>query len=281
MINIPVGLQLFSVRESLAKDFMGTLKQVAEIGYKNVEFAFHSTLSDGRFELEYTSEQLKSRMDSLGLRVVTSHVAYHPNLDWDAVIRYNAEIGSEGVVMPIAFFKGKQDAIELAQWLNESGRKCKAAGIQFYYHNHHHEFQPFEGEAAMDILLANTDPELVHLELDTFWALRGGVEPISYMDKVGSRIGLLHQKDLSATAAPVNMLESTTEPVTMESFIGAINPSDFTEIGTGVMDIPAILSKAQELGSVKYIIVEQDVTLKGELESVKESFDNITKILSS
>jgi sugar phosphate isomerase/epimerase len=280
MINIPVGLQLFSVRESLAKDFMGTLQQVAEIGYKNVEFAFHSTLGDGRFEVEYTSQQLKSKMESLGLQIVTSHVAYHPNLDWDAVIRYNAEIGSEGVVMPIAFFKDKQSVVELAQWLNESGRKCKEAGIQFYYHNHHHEFQQFDGEAAMDILLANTDPELVQLELDTFWALRGGVEPIAYMDKVGSRIGLLHQKDLSATASPVNMLESVTEPITMESFIGTINPADFTEIGTGVMDIPAILAKAHELGSVKYIIVEQDVTAKSELDSVKESFDNITKLLA-
>ncbi|MCP3774467.1 sugar phosphate isomerase/epimerase [Paenibacillus sp. MZ04-78.2] len=279
MINIPVGLQLFSVREALAKDHLGTLEKVAQIGYKNVEFAFHNTSSDGRFEVEYTAKDLKKSMDTMGLRVVTSHVAHHPNLDWNEVIRYNVELGSEGVVIPIYFFKSRQDAIELAKWLNTSGKKCKDSGIQLYFHNHYHEFQRFEGQSIMDTLLENTDPEYVSFELDTFWAQRGGVDPVAYMEKLGNRCGLLHQKDLSATAHPVNLLEKVSGELDADKVFSAFNKEDFVEIGTGIMDIPSILRKAQELGSVKYIIVEQDVTVKDELVSVKESFDNIQKLL--
>ncbi|PQP89895.1 sugar phosphate isomerase/epimerase [Paenibacillus sp. AR247] len=159
MIQIPVGLQLFSVREALAKDFAGTLQSIADIGYTNIEFAFHNIREDGTFEVDYTAAELKAMMDKLGLQVVTSHVAYHPNLDLDAVIRYNAEIGSKGIVMPCAFFRDREDAVELAKWLNASGRKSKEAGIQFYFHNHFHEFQEFDGQTIMDILLEHTDPE--------------------------------------------------------------------------------------------------------------------------
>jgi len=279
MSHIPIGLQLFSVRESLAKDFRGTLERVHDIGYRNVEFAFHNTGADGRFEVAYTAAELKRIMSSVGLKVVTSHVSYHPNLDWDAVIRYNAELGSEGVVMPAAFFTSKQDALDLAAWLNRSGRKCKAEGMEFYFHNHYHEFETFEGETVMDMLLAHTDPELVKIELDTYWALRGGVDPLEFMDRHASRIGLLHQKDLSAAATPVNLLEKVSGPLTPEAVFGAVERGDFAEIGNGVMDIAAILDKAKTLSAVKYIIVEQDQTSKGELESVKESYDNICKLI--
>lgn len=276
---IPVGLQLFSVKNALAQDFMGTLKKVADIGYQNIEFAFHNTMADGRFEVEYTAQELKANMASMGLQVVTSHVAYHPNLDWDAVIRYNAELGSKGVVMPVYFFENKDDALRLSEWLNESGKKCKTNGIDFYYHNHHHEFQKFGNESVMDILVENTDPEYVQFEFDTFWALRGGADPLAYMDKLGSRCGLIHQKDLSANANPVNLLEKMSGSLTFEVVFNSFDKEDFVEIGTGVMDIPAIINKSEELGSVKYIIVEQDVTVKDEIESVKESFNNIQKLL--
>ena len=280
MNNIPVGLQLYSIRESLAADFVGSLKRISEMGYKNVEFAFHNTGDDGRFEVEYTARQLKEIMADLGLRVVTSHVSYHPNLDWDEVIRYNAELGSEGVVMPVAFFRGREDAVELAKWLNESGRKCKEAGIQFYFHNHFHEFQEFDGETIMDTLLNHTDPDLVKIELDTYWTLRGGVDPVVFMDKYPERIGLLHVKDLSATATPVNLLEKVSGELDGNVVFSSFDKEDFTEIGTGVMDIAGILDKAAEIGTVKYLIVEQDQILKDELTSVKESLDNIQAILA-
>jgi len=280
MIQIPVGLQLFSVREALAQDFKGTLERIAEMGYKNIEFAFHTINEDGKIEVEYSAEELKAIMEKLGLQVVTSHVSLHPKLDWDEVIRYNAVLGSKGIVMPAAFFENKQDVLDLAKWLNESGRKCKEAGIQFYYHNHFHEFQEFDGQSILEMLLENTDPELVQLEFDTFWALRGGVDPIAFMDKYKSRIGLLHQKDLSPSANPVNLLEKVSGHLTPEVVFTAANAEDFTEIGAGVMDIPSILNKAAELGTVNYIIVEQDQSTKGELESVKESLRNINRLLA-
>ncbi len=220
-------------------------------------------------------------MEQMGLQVVTSHVSYHPNLDWDQVIRYNAELGSGGVVMPAYFFKDKDDALRLAEWLNTSGKKCRAEGMDFYYHNHFHEFQTFDGQTIMDILLKNTDPSYVLVEFDTYWAMRAGVDPITYMDQLGSRLGLLHQKDLSASASPVNLfeLEQVSGVLTPEVLFSTAKPEDFVEIGTGVMDISGILKKAEELESVKYIILEQDVTTKSELESVRESYQNMMKLL--
>ncbi|MFD0620577.1 sugar phosphate isomerase/epimerase family protein [Paenibacillus sp. GCM10027629] len=281
MNHIPIGLQLYSVREAMAQDFLGTLRQVADIGYTHVEFAFHNTSNDGSFEVGYTAQELKSNMEQMGLQVVTSHVSYHPNLDWDQVIRYHAELGSGGVVLPGYFFKDKDDALRLAEWLNASGKKCRAEGMDFYYHNHFHEFQAFDGQTIMDILLENTDPSHVLVEFDTYWAMRAGVDPIAYMDQLGNRLGLLHQKDLSASASPVNLfeLEQVSGVLTPEVVFSTVKPEDFVEIGTGVMDIPGILKKAEELESVKYIILEQDVTTKSELESVRESYQNMMKLL--
>ncbi|GAB2534659.1 sugar phosphate isomerase/epimerase family protein [Gracilibacillus alcaliphilus] len=281
MITKPIALQLFSVREALSKDMKQTLKEASEMGYEYVEFFFHEIYEDGTFSEEIPATELRAYMDSLGLRVTTIHVNYHPNLDVENVIRFNKELGSSGIVLPAYFFSSKEDAYELAEYCNKMAKIYKEHDLDFYYHNHFHEFEDLGGgETPMDILLANTDPELVKIELDAYWAVRAGLDPIAYMDKLGDRLGIVHMKDMQAKANPVNLLELFDGPITPDVAFSKLDMTEITEIGNGVLDIKAIVEKAEAIPSVQYIIVEQDFSAKGELISVKESLDNLNKLFS-
>lgn len=278
MATIPIGLQLFSVRKTMDKDFLGTLKKVAETGYKQVEFAIFP-YNNGEFEPEYGGAELKRLLADMGLSVVNTMVAFHEKLDWDRIVSYCAELGSVGFCSPIFFYGSRDDVMRRADWLNAMGRKSRAAGLEFYFHNHFMEFQKFGGEYAYDLLLKNTDPDCVWFELDTFWAQRGGMEPIALMDHVGPRLRLLHQKDIAKTARPVNLYEVIPEGtnITYDVFYPlASSQLDFAEVGTGIMDVEGILKKADELKSVQCIVIEQDQTILTEMESIKISYDTVT-----
>jgi len=281
MTTMPIGLQLFSVRKTMEKDYMGTLQKVSDIGYKNIEFAIFP-YNNGEFEPEMSGRELKERLADMGLSVVNTMVAFHEKLDWDKIIDYCNELGSLGFCSPIFFYKNKDAVFERAEWLNMMGEKSVKAGLEFYFHNHFMEFQKFDGKYAYDYILENTDPRYVLFELDTFWAQRGGMNPVEVMDKVGQRLRLVHQKDISKGTHPVNLFEVIPEgtSVTYDVFypLGSSN-LDFAEVGTGIMDIHSILKKAKDLGSVKNIIVEQDQTVLTELESIKISYDCMSKIL--
>ncbi len=282
MTTMPIGLQLFSVRKTMEKDYMGTLQKVSDIGYKNIEFAIFP-YNNGEFEPEMSGRELKKRLADMGMSVVNTMVAFHEKLDWDKIIDYCNELGSLGFCSPIFFYKNKNAVLERAEWLNKMGEKSFNAGLEFYFHNHFMEFQKFGGKYAFDYIMENTDPKHVYFELDTFWAQRGGMNPIEVMDKLGSRLRLLHQKDISKDTHPVNLLEVIPEgtSITYDVFypLGSSN-LDFVEVGTGIMDIRGILQKAKDLGSVKNIIIEQDQTVLTEMESIKISYDCITDILS-
>lgn len=281
MRNIPIGLQLFSVRKTMEKDFLGTLKKVAEIGYKHIEFAIFP-YNDGTFEPELPAKELKAQLEDIGLYVVNTMVAFHENLDWDRVIDYCSELGSMGFCSPIFFYKNKDDVLYRADWLNKMGEKSKRNGLEFYFHNHFMEFQKFDGQYVYDLLIQNTEPENVFFELDTFWSQRGGMDPVELMDKLGDRLRLIHQKDIGKKANPVNLFEVIPEGtnITYDVFypIGSV-VVDFVEVGTGIMDIKSIVRKAQSMDSVKYMIIEQDQTVLKELESVKIGFDELSKLM--
>jgi sugar phosphate isomerase/epimerase len=281
MKNIPIGLQLFSVRKTMEKDFIATLEKVAQIGYRNIEFAFFP-YNDGAFEPQYEAKDLKNRLRGIGLNVVNTMVAFHEQLDWEKVMDYCSDLGSMGFCSPIFFYKSKDDVLYRSEWLNKMGEKSAEKGLEFYFHNHFMEFQKFDGKYVYDLIIQNTNPENVFFELDTYWSQRGGMNPVEVMDKLGGRLRLVHQKDIGKTANPVNLFEVIPEGtnITYDVFcpIGSVT-TDFVEVGTGIMDIPAIVKKAYELDSVKYIIIEQDQTTLKELESVKIGFDALSKIM--
>lgn len=263
----------------MSENLEKTLKEVAEIGYRYVEMPVRNVGEGGRFEPDYPAEKLKKYLDQYSLSVIGCHIGYEEHLDLDGLIKYNNLIDSKRVIIPAHFFSSKQDVYDFAHWLNATGRKLSQYNIELYYHNHYHEFQKVEGELILDLLVALTDPAYVHFELDTFWTIRAGVDPEKYLEKLGSRCKLVHQKDLNRNTKQVNLLDIASGPLTRENTFSIVDEEDFVEIGNGVIDIKGIIKKIAELPSINYLIVEQDKTKKDELVSVRESYENLLKLI--
>ncbi|MFC0472752.1 sugar phosphate isomerase/epimerase [Halalkalibacter kiskunsagensis] len=248
MITLPLGVQLYTVREETEKDFIGTLKKVKEIGYEGVEFAGFGG---------YSAEALKATLEELGLKGFSSHVPLDQLEDDLAnVIEYHVVLGVKNIVCPFIpeeYWDSKDKYLQLATLFNKVGEQCKEAGIQFSYHHHAFEFKQFEGEYALDILLANTDPELVQLECDVFWVQYADITPTEYLKKYEGRCPMVHVKDMKLKP------EKT-----------------FAEVGTGVIDIDAVVKTAEEIGA-KWLIVEQDKCEGSAIESIELSYNNLMK----
>lgn len=276
-MSLQFGLQLYSVRDELQKDYWGTLEKLATIGYRNLEIAIHNA-DEG---LNPSATELRKRLDALGMKVVSSHI--QPLERYEEIIAYNKELGSTSIALGIAFFKNKREVLECCELLNRHGEAYKKGGLDFYYHNHFQEFQKFDGQYVLDIILENTDKELVKVEFDTYWAVRGGVDPIAYLKKLGDRCDLIHQKDLPAGADPVNLLKVLGEDsdISFERFLTLHQADQFAEVGEGTLDIAGILDTAREIGAAKYIFVEQDLTSRNQLESVEISYRNFSKLFGA
>ncbi len=284
-MNLKTGLQLYTVKKALTNDYFGTLEKVAEIGYENVELYFHSPYL-ARFDVPCPAKELKAKIQELSLNVISSHVIFHQFLDWDEVIKYNAEIGSGGIVIPMYLYNlnssrtKPQEAVEFSKWLNQMGQKCKDNGMKLYYHNHWNEFEVFDGKYIFDLLLENTDPELVKFEIDVYWTVRGGIDPVQWMDKVGKRCELIQACDLRAEAENKNL--NAVDGAFNNAFFPKMHThyGDYTEIGNGIMDFPAIIQKTKEIGSIEYVIVSQvEPGEKTEFQVAKENLEALNKII--
>lgn len=247
MARIPVALQLYTVRDETAKDFLGTLEKVARMGYEGVEFAGTGGL---------TASELKKALEDLGLKPAGSHVGIDQlkgNLD--AAIEYNLEIGNKYVVCPYMPEDMRGSASqwrETAKVLSEIGAKCKERGLVLCYHNHAFEFQKFDGQYGLDILYEASDPDCLKAEIDTFWVKFGGEDPAEYIRKLAGRCPLIHLKDMGEDG------------------------KTFKEVGEGIMDFQAIFKASEESG-VQWYIVEQDVCQRPSLESAEVSLKNLKR----
>jgi len=247
MSNIPVAVQLYTVRDASSADFPGTLSKVAQIGYKYVELAGFNGL---------TPEQLKPILKDLGLTAVAAHVGLD-QLEGEQIQKtldaYKI-IGCTRVVVPYLAEDRRRDAAgykAVAATLNQVAQIAKPYGIKIGYHNHGFEFdQVFDGVKGEEILINETDPSLVHFELDTYWALFAGQDPVAFLNKYPGRFELIHIKDMNA------------------------QDRSFAEVGTGILPLDAIVAAAPNAGA-KALIVEQDVCKRPPLESIAISFNNL------
>ena len=245
-MDIPVGLQLYTLREEMAEDFVGTLEKVADIGYTGVEFAGYGDLS---------ARELKNHLDRLGLKACGSHVGYDEIVNnTEAVIEYSLKIDNDYIVCPYMEYEDKDDFIQVAQELNKAGKKCKEKGLQLCYHNHNQEFEIFDGKYGLDILFENSEEENLQAEIDTFWVKLSEVDPITYIKKYSNRAPLVHLKDMENE-----------------------ENKDFAEVGNGIMDIKGIAQAAAEAGA-NWLIVEQDQCKRPPLESANISFENLKEM---
>lgn len=276
-MTVAVGLQLYSVRTALADDPWGTLAKVAEAGFTQLEAANHNARTDPGVGFGVSASEFRSKLDELGLSIVGCHI--NP-LDVDilpAALDYQAELGNKQFGCDIEFYPfGDREYLKRrCEIFNQVGELARERGMRFYYHNHFQEFQRFGDDFVYDLILEYTDPELVKLELDTYWMYRGGQDPITWMERCADRIVLLQQKDFPADAPqPLNLYDgliSPTENIDRALFRARKDTRCFTEIGTGVLPIQRIIDAAGKLPNLDYLILEQDHTSLDEIESIRVS----------
>jgi sugar phosphate isomerase/epimerase len=281
-MSLAFGLQLYSVRNALQRDSVGTLEQIAEIGYTNLQLTRVVATAAGITHVAGTmgAGELRRRVAGLGMRIVSLHASIDEQTDWDRLLAFTQEVGSASIAVPIAFFRDRSGVEAYARTLNRYGERCRAGGLAFYYHNHFQEFQVLGGQTVMETLLAQTERELVRFEFDTYWAARGGVDPVAWLRALGGRCGLAHQKDIPPTAQPLNWFDAFGHDaaITLQELLQTQRPDQFAEVGEGTMEVKALLAAMREVG-VQYVFVEQDMSEKDEIESIRLSYRNMVQLL--
>lgn len=230
-----IGLQLYTVRDLMEKDFDATVASVAKVGYQEVEFAGYF----GR-----TPEQVRDVLTRNGLTAPSTHVGFDTlGEGWEATLHTARLIGHEYIVcafVPEEQRRTMDDWHRIADRFNQAGKAARAAGLQFAYHNHNFEFAPLDGRLPYDVLLESTDPSLVQLEMDLFWITFAGGNPLDYFSRYPGRFSLVHVKD---------MLAKPTPDVPPERVMA--------DVGKGTIDWKRIFSQAGQAG-IKHYFVEHD-----------------------
>ncbi len=210
--NMEIGLQVFSIRKALQEDFYGTLEKVAQIGYKYIEFANHHADTDDGIGFNIPAHTLKSFLDAHSLKPISCHAGPLDEKNIHRVIEYHQELGNNSLGLSIGFWPNKEAVVAFAKKLNTLGEIVTKAGMNFYYHNHFMEFQKFGEKSVFEHFLELTDKEYVKFEFDLYWALRGGLaKPENYLDVLGRRCDLIHQKDIPTSVKHVNILSELAE----------------------------------------------------------------------
>jgi sugar phosphate isomerase/epimerase len=249
------GLQLYTVRKDIQADTPGVLASVRKTGYGSVE----------TFAAQYSrpAKELHQMISDAGLSLPSTHFGY---ADLGQKFDYAKELGAQYIVVGAPPFQkaNSADAFkEFAAQYNQWGQEADKYGMEFGFHNHNIEFQSFDGVTGLEILMKETDPKLVKWQMDCYWVVQAGEDPIAMIHKYGDRLQTLHFKDRKPN-------------VPISATPGA--PAHFTEVGTGTIDFKAIWAAASAL-QIPYFFVEQDQTEIPPLESIKISYDNLKKTL--
>jgi len=238
--NQKYGLQLFSLREQLPKDVKGVIGKVAEAGYKQVE-TFGYSKENGFWGL--SAAEFKKLLRSNGLTTPSGHYgmdAFFKSGEINTIddaIEAAKILEQDYVTIPYISPNLRQNANDiksLVNWVNVAAKRVQNAGLKLSYHNHNFEFEPVEGQMLMEVLLKNTDPDLVDFEMDVYWVIRAGQDPVQWLENYPGRFKLIHAKDMDKADQKLN-----------------------TEVGSGSIDFKKIFKAARSEG-VKYYIVEQE-----------------------
>ena len=257
-----IGLQLYTVRDAMGKNPAATLSQVAKIGYSTVEGTYSGP---GTF-FNVSTKEFGNMLKQNGLLMPSCHYrlgeelvngAHQPGTilnGWQKAVDDAAEIGLKYMVCAYlsAAERGSLDHYKkVADDFNKAGEVCKKAGIQLAYHNHDFEFIQENGKYPYETLLANTDKDLVKMEMDMYWVTKANQDPTKLIDEHPGRFPLWHIKDMDKTPERA-----------------------FTEVGNGVIDFKKIFKSANKAG-LKYFFVEEDKCPGDPFVSITESITYI------
>ena len=237
-----IGVQLYTVRDAMKEDFDGTLAKVAAVGFREVEFA-------GYFD--HSPKDVKASLDHAGLVSPSAHFNNSFLGDqWPGVLESAKIIGQQYVICSFIDEKTRAEPgiwPRMADMFNHAGEEARKAGIQFGYHNHSFEFTPVDGKLPYDILLHNTDPNLVKMEMDLYWIVNAGADPLAYFSRYPGRFPLVHVK-------------------------GRAKNGDITEVkADNSIDWKAIFAQSEKAG-IKHYFVEQDKS-SSPFDSIRTSFN--------
>lgn len=223
------GVQLYTFRNAMAQDPLGTLKGIAALGIKEIETA----RSNKGHYYGLTPKDMQKACIDLGMKLVSGHVALDKK--FETTIQQAVASGQQYLICSSLPSEGQtvDNYKYVAEAFNNAGMLCKKEGIKFGYHNHEYEFEAENGTVLYDVLMDNTEADLVHMELDLGWVVVAGKDPIHYFKKYPGRFPLWHLKDMD------------------------MHKKESTEFGKGGLDIPLMLAQ-QELSGVRHIFIEQE-----------------------
>ena len=229
------GLQLYTIKEDMKSDAKESIKKVASFGYNYIE-SFEEKDGKGMF-WGMTNKEFKKFMDDLNIKIISSHCDIQK--DFERKAAEASEIGMKYLICP---WKGPQKSIDdfkrFADEFNKCGEICRKNGIRFAYHNHDYSWKVLDGQIPQEVMMNNTDKELVDFEMDIYWVVTAGIDAEAYFKKYKNRFRLCHIKDRMKTPLPDNKNSSCV-------------------IGTGVIPFNKILKTGMDNG-LNYFIVEQE-----------------------
>ena len=254
----------------LIHDYEGVMTRVAKLGFAGVELFY--ALHGG-----YSPQGLKDFLASIGMEVLGSHVDLE---NTDEQLKYLPDTGCKYIICPGIYVGSLEDAYKTAEIMNENGRKAKSVGMKYGYHNHASDFQSIDGKMINDIFIENTDPDLVAFEIDVAWAWRAGVNAAEYIKKYPGRFELIHVKETKAPenksqfmrpmkpGAPRMMKRSASgwpemTPEEEERMNQALSIN--CQLGTGIINMPAIKASADLQGIDTKYVVERDYAWTGDI----------------
>jgi sugar phosphate isomerase/epimerase len=259
-MSISVAIQLYSLRNEMAKDFIGTLKKVKEMGYAGVEFAgLH----------EKAASEVSEALKEIGLIPVSAHVPLEEILkDAEKTMETYASIGLKYMAIPYLAVERRPESGNFAQTLSDikfACEKAKAHGITMLYHNHDFEFDIVDGEYYLDTIYRTVPADLLQTEIDTCWVNVAGEDPSAYVIKYKGRAPIVHLKDFTMPSRENK--ENLYELIGIQSTEKSNSKDGFSfrPVGYGVQDIPKILTAAENVGAT-WVVVEQDRPAEGQTE---------------
>lgn len=252
-----MAVQLYSVREAVATNLEDTLHRLAAIGYNQLEIYGYNGTFFGRSPVEFKRILFKT-----GMSVISSHHVTGLSMKtrgsltdgWEQAVEDLHNIGCKYMACSYLFpeERTQENYAALPNLLSKSGEQTQKAGIQFAYHNHDFEFEKYKDGLVYDHLLTSTSADLVKMELDLYWIVKAGHDPVVYFDKYPGRFPLWHVKDMEAGSG------------------------DITEVGRGTIDFNRIFAARKKAG-LRHWFVEQDTTKGDMFESLKSSHDFLIK----
>jgi len=244
-----VGIQLYTVRKEMQADAIGTLQQLAKIGFKELESA--RSEKGNYYGLE--PKEIKKVVEDLGMKLVSGHI--HVDKDWQKSIDAAAETGQKYLISAVLPSAGQtvEHYQASADAFSKFGEDCKKVNISFGYHNHDTEFQTVDRKVLYDILLDRADPKLVTMEMDLGWVIAAGHDPFYYFSKYPGRFPLWHLKDMDK------------------------EKRQSVEFGKGKVDIKKLLQHSKQAG-LKHFFLEQEEYAHTAFESVQEDYDYLAKL---